>query len=80
MKISYLSRIAKLNINSRFNKDSYSLGYGLNGGIVFHNGGVTLAQDLNDSFAILNFAGAKKVKNNRKANNRIRPKRLFNHS
>ncbi|MCD4603588.1 fimbria/pilus outer membrane usher protein, partial [Proteus mirabilis] len=62
MKISYLSRIAKLNINSRFNKDSYSLGYGLNGGIVFHNGGVTLAQDLNDSFAILNFAGAKKVK------------------
>ncbi len=62
MKINYLSRIAKLNINSRFNKDSYSLGYGLNGGIVFHNGGITLAQDLNDSFAILNFAGAKKVK------------------
>lgn len=59
----YLSRIASLRFSTQINKNKYSLGYGISGGVVFHHGGITLAQKLNNSFAIIDFNGAKKIKN-----------------
>lgn len=60
---NYLSRIAKLKLNTKINENNHQLGYGLSGGMVIHNNGITLSQSLSNSFAIIDFNGGKKIRN-----------------
>ncbi|RIY31425.1 hypothetical protein CKF54_06680 [Psittacicella hinzii] len=57
---TYVSPYATLNASfSKDNKDNRQLSYGMSGAIVAHPKGVTLANDLSETFAIVHAKGAK---------------------
>ncbi|MDW2741277.1 fimbria/pilus outer membrane usher protein [Atlantibacter subterraneus] len=59
----YRSRYGNMNLGySSSSNDTQQLNYGLNGGIVAHSGGLTLAQPLGNQFAIVSANGASGIK------------------
>lgn len=58
---NYRSRIAVMKLNTQFSNEKYRIGYGLQGGIIIHNG-ISLTQDINENFGIIDFNGGKKIK------------------
>ncbi|WP_072129020.1 fimbria/pilus outer membrane usher protein [Kluyvera genomosp. 1] len=58
---NYQGRYAELSSGYAYDGNSHRLNYGIQGGIVAHKNGITLAQSLNDTIILVNAQGAKDV-------------------
>lgn len=61
LSLSYKSRYANLNSGYYYNKNNRQFNVGVSGAIVAHPHGITLAQPLGDSFALIDANGASDV-------------------
>lgn len=64
MQANYRSRYHQSNVGYSYNHDSHSqqLNYGINGGIVAHQEGVTFSQPIGDTFALISTGHVRDIK------------------
>ncbi|WP_305832158.1 fimbria/pilus outer membrane usher protein [Photobacterium leiognathi] len=61
VNLNYASRLAEYNIGYSKNKDSQSVNYSMKGGMILHEGGLTLGKNIGDTSMLVSTNGAANV-------------------